>query len=1012
MGKYTLVADTGIHITTFPIQLNIETSGGRKDELLFKETIGDTELKLDLLKEINFEDQEITAKYLYGELEAGGFFAPGYTPRYEDIAEEGITAIPEKDEDDGYNPIFKVDHKSLAKYIHRYENQWLPLPYYRKLGEYGFDEGAYNWARMKLIPINEGKQDSSQSYYRYHVILAFDTRIHLVGDPNKEGPSFPDNTGRDITYGLCTDKLMLMDYCAYNRQPNYYIYNYLFSMAYPQCLGLHQVHENNKLEFIANYIFLLDCLGQKQLLPTVILHRDGGQCGVDLVVDIGNSRTMAVMVEEGRFEDSKSLELVDYSQLITEDGRLMTSNDSFDMRVVFRKVDFGAPMIGSRQFSYPSLVRLGEEANYLMYHANLSNNDNASSLSSNSSPKRYLWDNKPSLTPWSFLTLEGESDDSIISIKGITDQLQDDGRLIKDPSVIGGIQKLYSRQSLMTFAFLEILTQLRRQINSHSYRSTKANKTAKRVVKRLVVTCPTAWSKIERDALVRCAQDATELLRRFYNEDVATEIIPIMPSRRDADSYWYYDEASCSQLVYMYGQIYKYKSNLNVLFDLWGKKNSNNQQTITVGSLDIGAGTSDLMIGEYSYTQENGLATITPDPKFYDSFYYAGDDMLQNLIQNVLYLDEQSAIRKNLAELSRKDYLQLLRDLFGKDWPGQTEQDRSFRRSFNLQYAVPLMSYFLKLSETECELREVSYEDVFKKMKPNKWVIDTFYEKTGISLDKLVWVFNPEVVDGHIFREFEPLLKMVATIMNNSTPKCDVVLISGRPASLPAVRNVLLKYYPTSPDRIILVNNHYVGRWYPFSRNTGYVDDPKTIVAVGALVGLYGAKLNKLNDIKVDLSLLNTNLHSTINYVLKPNPEYEYVLSPEETTGELQVSHLPAILKVRQLDVDSYLSRPLYVIDYNKHKMANSISNEALLNNQVLLPNEIRNKVQARIDKLQMDAPFSIVLNRDPEDKEKIEISSITNCKGEDQRVNNVEIHTQSMGINEEHWLDTGAFEF
>lgn len=1011
MEKYTLVADSGIHITTFPVHLNFETSGCDKDELLFKESIGQTELKLDLLKEISFEEEDYSAKYLYGELESGGFFAPGYTPRLEDIAAEGIMAIPEEDDGEDYNPIFKADWKTLEKYIHKFENQWLPIPYFRKLGDYGFDEGAYNWARMKLVPIKGTNSVKSHPSYDYQVILAFDTRIHLAEDPNKEGPSFPDNTGRDIIYGLCTDKLMLMDYCAYNRQPNYYIYNYLFSIVYPKCLGLHQVHENNKLEFIANFIFLLDCLGKKSLLPTVTLHRDGGQCGVDLVVDIGNSRTMAVLVEDGRFEDSKRLELLNYTQLVSEDGELLTTDDSFDMRVAFRKVDFGAPMIGSQQFSYPSLVRLGEEANYLMYHANLLNNDTVS-LSSNSSPKRYLWDDKPSLTPWGFMVLEGESDNTAISIKGITDQLQDDGRLIKDQSLFGGIQKLYSRQSLMTFAFLEILTQLRRQINSHTYRDSKANKTAKRVIKRLVVTCPTAWSKTERDALVRCAQEAAELLRRFYNEEKPTEVVPVMPSRRDADSYWYYDEATCSQLVYMYGEIYKYKSNLDVLFDLWGKKNANGRQTITIGSLDIGAGTSDLMIGEYSYTQEHGLATITPDPKYYDSFYYAGDDMLQNLIQNVLYLDEESAIKKSLPNLSRNEYLQLLRDLFGKDWPGQTEQDRVFRRSFNLQYAVPLMSHFLKLSETGSSHREVSYEDVFKKLKPNKWIQDTFFEKTGVRLDSLVWTFNPEVVDGHIFREFEPLLKMVATIMNNSTPKCDVVLISGRPASLPAVRNVLLKYYPTSPDRIILVNNHYVGRWYPFSRNTGYVDDPKTIVAVGALVGLYGAKLNKLNDIKIDLSLLNTNLHSTINYVLKPNNETECVLSPEKTEGGFLVPHLPAVLKVRQLDVDSYLSRPLYVIDYNKHKMANAVCKEALLNNQTLLPNEIRNKVQAKIDKLQMSAPYSIILNRDTDDKEKIEIVSITNSKGEDQKVNNVEIHTQSMGIDEEYWLDTGAFEF
>lgn len=997
------------------MELHFVESGKNKNELLFREVIGQTEIKLDLLKEVYFEEQDYHALYLWGELENGGFLAPGYTPTLEDVAAEGLQAILENDDvdDNDYNPIFNVNAKTLAKFLNRYENQWIPIPYFRKLGGYGFDAGSYNWARMKLIPRTPRTNQDQSTQKNYQVVLAFDTCIHQANDTNREGPSFPDNTGNDITFGLCSEKMKLMDFCAYNRLPNYYIYNYLFSLAYPDKQGLHQVHEKNKLEFLANYFFLIDYIAQNHLFPEVIMHRNGGQCNVDLVVDIGNSRTMAVFVEEGRFEDSKKVELLNFSKLINGEGKINTSEDSFDMRIAFRKVDFGNPLTGSHQFVYPSLVRLGEEANYLMYHANLSRNGNSNTQSTNSSPKRYLWDDKPSLDPWSFLVLEGESGNDTLSIKGITDQLQDDGRLIKDKTMIGGIQKLYSRQSLMTFAFLEIMTQLRRQANSHEYRINKKNQTAKRTIKRLVVTCPTAWSKVEREALVRCAKEAAELLRRFYKEDVATEIVPQMPSKKDADRYWYFDEATCSQLVYMYGEIYKYRANLDVLFDLWGKKGSNNQQTITIGSLDIGAGTSDLMIGEYSYSMENGLAKVTPDPRFYDSFYYAGDDMLQNLIQNVLYLDEESAIRKCFQDLSQKEYVQLLRDLFGKDWAGQTEEDRLFRKTFNLQYAIPLMSYFLRLNESRSEKREVSYHDVFSKMGPNQWVQSMFEKKLGVKLDSLVWIYNPEVVDGHIFSEFEPLLKMVSTIMNNATPKCDVVLISGRPASLPAIRNVLLKYYPCSPDRIILVNNHFVDRWYPFTRNTGYVDDPKTIVAVGALVALYGANLNKLNNIKIDLEKLRKNLSSTINYVLKPQKEEDYVVTLDVLEGEFQVPQLPAVLKVKQLDVENYLSRPLYVIDYNRHKMANTICNEVLKQeNKTLLPNEIRNRVREKIDKLQLNAPYTIKLTRDAEDRESLVIENIVNSKGEDQRINNVEIHTQSMGVYEKHWLDTGAFEF
>lgn len=93
---------------------------------------------------------------------------------------------------------------------------------------------------------------------------------------------------------------------------------------------------------------------------------------------------------------------------------------------------------------------------------------------------------------------------------------------------------------------------------------------------------------------------------------------------------------TCSQLVYMYGEIsQKYKGCCKEFFDLYGKGNA----TLTIGSLDIGAGTTDLMINEYKYEEDN-VTEVKPIPKFYDSFYYAGDDMLKALVKNVMLIDE------------------------------------------------------------------------------------------------------------------------------------------------------------------------------------------------------------------------------------------------------------------------------------------------------------------------------------------------------------------------------------
>lgn len=82
-------------------------------------------------------------------------------------------------------------------------------------------------------------------------------------------------------------------------------------------------------------------------------------------------------------------------------------------------------------------------------------------------------------------------------------------------------------------------------------------------------------------------------------------------------------------MVYLYGEIaHKFKGRSRDFFQLYGHLDESGDHTFILGSLDIGAGTSDLMINEYHIVNDSD-STISPKPLFYDSYYYAGDDMLQ-----------------------------------------------------------------------------------------------------------------------------------------------------------------------------------------------------------------------------------------------------------------------------------------------------------------------------------------------------------------------------------------------
>ena len=90
-----------------------------------------------------------------------------------------------------------------------------------------------------------------------------------------------------------------------------------------------------------------------------------------MVIDIGNSKTTALLIEDNsNFNQVKPLSLIDYTDLLQEKDdkvRIRSYNEPFDMRLAFRRVDFGSFGINdSKQFVYPSFIRLGQEASALI----------------------------------------------------------------------------------------------------------------------------------------------------------------------------------------------------------------------------------------------------------------------------------------------------------------------------------------------------------------------------------------------------------------------------------------------------------------------------------------------------------------------------------------------------------------------------------------------------------------------------------------------------------------------
>ena len=1009
---YTLIANTGIHMTAFSMKLNLQDNFKLWFHEWYDQPSG--QWMLELAHEVVTESGD-AFMYRKKDLFEGGYLIES-TGRGDidpaQLHDDCIEPLQSNGEMQVDGELLKMTFSDRSNQLSKLENKWLPLPYFFKLSQRAFKFGPVNWSRFKLIP----KTDNTDSTRSYLVLLAFDTRAEYEGDEYKEMPVFPNSAQLSMNFELCSHEFMLMDFCSPNSRWNY-INNYLFKLVHPELASIEQIHTERKLDYIETYIHLIDFIAQNNLFPQVELFKDHNVevKDVDMAIDIGNSRTTALLVEDNAsFNQVTPLELQDYSHIFEDNTDVPVFNtykEPFDMRLAFRKVDFGNIGIkDSHQFVYPSFVRLGHEANELIHKAT-EDDYGTRKLSTHSSPKRYLWDNHRNKQEWKFMVLPDEKDDHILNLPGVSEYLKSDGSFTSEGN--GGQSYHYSPRSLMTLAFLEMLCQAQRQINGEPYRIARGEKTMPRKIRRLIVTCPTAMSKVERESLVKCASEAVRLLKLFNHEpDRRVDVVPGPPSFRDEDTHWYYDEATCSQLVYIYGEVgYKYRGACQEFFNLYGKKtNDHEQPTLTIGSIDIGAGTSDLMICRYDFTKGD-VTTITPDPQFYDSFYFAGDDMLKEMVKKLMFFADNSALRQRIDYTNEQDYDRRLRDFFGPDHAGQTYADRMLRRDFNLQYSVPLMNYYLELLNKRSKDCIVHYSDVFSEFEPNERVCIGFRDHFGFDIKDLEWEFKPEDVARVVTSTLEPLLKKIATIMHSFN--CDIVLLTGRPASLYPVRDIFLKYYAVSPNRLILLNNYFVGHWYPFTHNTGYITNPKTIVAMGALIGYYASTLGNLDAFYIDKSKLDAHLKSVINYIeaSREGLPIEYFITPEKSSGKLMVSSLPTVLNVRQLGLDTYPSRNLYTVDFNRYKMADKLRRKAISVGDSLNDAQIQQQVKSQIDDMRLKMPFHLQIERDPEDKEHLILTQISDKDGNDIAESNVEINIQSLGADDRYWLDTGAFD-
>lgn len=888
---------------------------------------------------------------------------------------------------------------------------WVPIPFMRVLGRDAagrdvYDQGPSNWARVFVSESAAATDDAPRSF---RVVLAFDTELDAKDRSPERAylmPNVADARGEEV-FGFSADGA---DVAWLLGEPwlDQWIETMFHDVMRRRERGtrFRPAALPNTFEHAARYLAFLGLLEQVcpfpkiRLIDTVSSEKSYVPIHVDLVIDVGNSRTCGILIESDP-DDNDRLDLSKSFVLSLRDlsRPTLVHRLPFESRVEFSQPSFGKDGLSrlsgrANAFYWPSLVRIGPEAVRLSVDA--SGADGATGMSS---PKRYLWDRRPLNQVWrSRVTTEEGAHEPQVSgpVLAFVTEDGDVLRQLKRPAT-AAIRPKFSRSSLFTFLMTEVVLQAVAAINSAESRGRQRNSDIPRELRQIIMTVPPATPLAERRIMQERVEGAVKLAWQALGWTEARHTTPPPEPKVQIA----FDEATCTQLVYLYSEItQKLQRPAADLFAILGKirPTISPAPTLRIASVDIGGGTTDLMVISYSVEARRA---IVPTQLFREGFKIAGDDVLEAIVARQVL----RSIEDHLTACGLPEARGFLRGVVGADRGGQSEQDRQFRRRFVTQICVPAALALLQDYETT---------KPFSETVPKAVPLGGMIASAGGTATAEIFEAQVSALGAREFRLLETPVTfdaddLAATVQSVLGPvlsdlsevvhalDCDVVLLSGRPSRLPIVFDLLLSRLPTRPDRIIPMNQYRVGKWYPFRDNFDRIDDPKTTVAVGALLcNLAEAQIDGFVLAKSKLEIKSTarflgemELSGTIrnDQLLFSNIDLDGKKRREDS-ARTTVVFPPTTMGFRQLPLERWPATPLYVIEY-----ANPASAA-----------RYRLPLTVTIERADADG-------EDEAQREDFRISEVQDAEGTTLRQSDVAMRLQTLRSPSGYWLDTGIVD-
>lgn len=900
------------------------------------------------------------------------------------------------------------------------ERCWLPLPYFRIRADRTYVTGPFNWVRVWLATL--ATPDEFGNTVR--VTIAVDTTLLAHRDETTYLAPSPEDIERGSAFDLAW---RYQEACGFVGLP--WLNNWLRQVWVGrqrdhrgELVSQEELVERDRefpYQYQAHYLHLLRILGTCGIVPQLKMLTNGaesirGTVPVDLVIDVGNSRTACVLVEnhpdaQGSLTNSYTLEVRDLSEAH------QVYNEPFESRVEFGLAEFGLPEFSRESgrndaFVWPTIARVGVEASRLASRRR--GTEGATGLSS---PKRYLWDVDPFPLEWRFNASRGRGDlcaEPAANSGSFAQFINEAGDALyaleaDDPANLPVFRPTYSRSSLMTFLLAEIVVQAIQAVNQPAQRLRLANSDLPRYVARLILTIPPAMPIQEQAILRRRVEESCRVVWQAlgwcagYTDGAAPMGWPPVP-----EIVMQWDEATCAQVVYLYTEVARhFAGDAMRFFDTVRKPRTPDRQradTIRIGAIDIGGGTTDLVVTDYRVEGSGTNVSIIPREVFRDGFPIAGDDLLKRVVQGVVL----PLIEREMARAGAQEPGALLREILGPHRANEDVRDRTLKQQVTRQILVPVGLALLGAYEQYRpeEVVQALPQAVAQIVGDDiDGAIFAYLESAaeargarGVSLRDLVVPFDMVALD-HLVREGTELtgvLEALAEIV--ASCDCDVLLYSGRPSRLPGVRAILEASLPVPPDRLIAMYGFHTGGWYPFHK-LERIADPKTTAAVGAMLCLLSR--GRLSDFALRSDLFSRR--SVARIIGKVTGEHQILQGDVYFTDvkfDDEAYELPdrefefrgqMWLGSRQLPVERWRATRLYALDFADRESRDRFYAKT--------PLKVRIARARRKPDAQGTSPFS----------ESLVVASFSTVDGAEHR-RGLSLRLQTLDSRDGYWLDTG----